>query len=273
MGANPRPNRDNCQANTCYSQVNTVLPKIAPTMAAPTIAPSQPRIDCADYRDFLRSLDRNSVDLVLTDPPYGVSRKTGFGSVKSGVQRFAVSMDFGEWDHRQIDLDALAQEAYRVLRRGGTAIVWYDLWKISHLYDALSGAGFKMLRLVVWNKTNPVPLNSKCTYLSNSREIAVVGVKGGRPAFNSAYDSGDYAYPIPRHGGKRIHPTQKPLDLFRELIRKHSEYGAMVIDPFLGSGTTAVAALQEGRVFAGCDIDDYYTQAAISRIQEEFPEL
>ena len=226
------------------------------------------QIDCRDYRDFLRSLDRNSVDLVLTDPPYGVSRKTGFSSVKNGVERFAVSMDFGDWDHQQIDLRAFADETYRVLRRGGTAIVWYDLWKISHLYEALANAGFKMLRLIVWNKTNPVPLNSRCTYLSNSREMAVVGVKGGSPTFNGTYDSGDYSYPIPRHGGNRIHPTQKPLDLFRELVRKHSSPGDLIIDPFLGSGTTAVAALQEDRSFAGCDIDETYAQAAEIRLRE-----
>lgn len=225
-------------------------------------------IQCSDYRDFLQSLDRNSVDLALTDPPYTVSRKTGFSSVKNGVQRFAVSMDFGEWDHQQIDLAAFATETYRVLRRGGTVIVWYDLWKISHVYEELAGAGFKMLRLIVWNKTNPVPLNSKRIYLSNSREMAVVGVKGGSPTFNSAYDSGDYSYPIPRHGGKRIHPTQKPLDLFRELIHKHSNPGDLVIDPFLGSGTTAVAAIQEDRQFTGCDIDEFYTEAAQNRLRQ-----
>ena len=229
---------------------------------------TQSHIECSDYRDFLQSLDKNSVDLVLTDPPYAVSRKTGFSSVKNGVQRFAVSMDFGEWDHQQIDLAAFADEAYRVLRRGGTVIVWYDLWKISHLHEALATAGFKMLRLIVWNKTNPVPLNSRCTYLSNSREMAVVGVKGGSPTFNGAYDSGNYSYPIPRHGGKRIHPTQKPLDLFRELVRKHSSPGDLVIDPFLGSGTTAVAAIQENRQFAGCDIDESYTQAAKTRLRQ-----
>ncbi len=237
-------------------------------------------IECRDYKDFLQSLGENSIDLILTDPPYTISRKTGFAKVKNGVQRFAVSMDFGAWDHEQIDLKQFAREAYRVLRRGGTAIVWYDVWKISHLYEALDDAGFKMLRLIVWNKTNPVPLNSKRTYLSNSREMAVVGVKVGNPTFHSEYDSGmysseevqdngDYAYPIPRHGGKRIHPTQKPLDLFQKLIRKHSNPGDLVVDPFLGSGTTAVAALQEARTFAGCDIDAHYVVAARMRVHSD----
>ena len=237
------------------------------------------KIKCSDFRDFLQSLDKNSVDLVLTDPPYTISRKTGFASVKKGVKRFAVSMDFGEWDHKQIDLEAFAEETFRVLRRGGTVIVWYDAWKTSHLHDALIGAGFKMLRLVVWNKTNPVPLNSRSAYLTGSREMAVVGVKGGNPTFHSFYDRGiyddileDYAYPIPRHGGKRIHPTQKPIDLFRDLVKKHSNPGDFIVDPFLGSGTTAVAALQEGRVFAGCDIDCHYVEASKKRVKRDAPQ-
>ena len=135
----------------------------------------------------------------------------------------------------------------------------------------MAAAGFKMLRLIFWQKTNPVPLNSKRTYLSNSREMAIVGVKGGKPTFHGEYDSGVYDdeiyhLPIPRHNGNRIHPTQKSDDLFAELIRKHSNAGDLVIDPFLGAGTTAVAALAQGRLFAGCDIDPHYVEASRRRI-------
>ena len=224
------------------------------------------RVECADYRDFLASTDADSIDLVLTDPPYTISRKTGFTSVVNGVHRFAVSMDFGAWDAVQIDLDVMAAAFYRVLRRGGTAIVWYDLWKIGELKSAMEGAGFKMLRQIIWQKTNPVPLNMKATYLSNSREIALVGVKGGKPTFNSEYDIGVYSHPIPRHNGHRVHPTQKPLRLFIELIEKHSNPGDLVLDPFLGGGTTAVAAQSTLRHFAGCDIDPKYAQVSRQRL-------
>ena len=111
----------------------------------------------------------------------------------------------------------------------------------------------------------------KSTYLSNSREIAVVGVKGGKPTFNAKYHKGTYHHkgvylkPIPRHNGNRIHPTQKPLDLFAELIRVHSNSNDLVIDPFLGSGTTAVAAVESGRRFFGGDIDPKYVKAARKR--------
>ena len=225
-------------------------------------------VQCADYRSFLDTLSPGAVDLILTDPPYAISRKTGFKSLgRRSVKRFAVSMDFGEWDHAEIDLDALAVKSFRALRKGGAAIIFYDLWKLERLRHALEAAGFAMIRLIVWEKTNPVPLNSKRTYLSNSREIAVVGVKGGKPTFNDEYHNGVYRYPIPRHNGSRIHPTQKPDSLFEELIKVHSNPGDLVVDPFLGGGTTAVAALALGRHFAGCDIDEKYVELALERLE------
>ncbi len=226
------------------------------------------RIECADFRDFLHGLDANSVDLILTDPPYAISRATGFQSIgERSIKRFAVSMDFGKWDHHEINLSAFAQHSYRVLRKGGTVIVFYDIWKIERLKLALESAGFVMLRLILWQKTNPVPLNSKRTYLSNSREVAVVGVKVGKPTFNAKYHNGVYSYPIPRHNGKRIHPTQKPDKLFAELLRVHSHPGDLVVDPFLGGGTTAIATISEGRRFAGCDIDSTYIERTLERMR------
>ena len=236
----------------------------------------EPRIEVADFSEFMQSLPRGSVDLILTDPPYTISKDTGFKSVVNGVQRFAVSMDFGEWDHCQIDLAEMARVFYRSLRRGGTAIVWYDLWKIGEVKEAMEQAGFKMLRLIIWEKSNPVPLNMKATYLSNSREMAVTGVKVGKPTFNSEYDSGlyesrpgHYVHPIPRHNGNRQHPTQKPEDLFADLVIKHSNAGELVVDPFLGAGTTAMAALKNGREFAGCDIDERYVEISRERVMRE----
>ena len=248
-------------------------------MTAPAVPETVPPLDIGqrravieegDYRDLLDSLPPGAADRILTDPPYTISRSTGFAKLgERSVARFAVSMDFGHWDHTNIDLDALSERMFRVLRKGGTAVVWYDLWKVSHLSEAMVRAGFKMLRVLIWHKTNPVPLNMKATYLSNSREIAVAGVKGGKPTFNDQYHNGVYYYPIPRHNGKRIHPTQKPLDLFTELVEVHSLPGDLVVDPFLGSGTTAVAALESGRNFYGGDIDPHYVKEARRRVSAE----
>ena len=238
-------------------------------------------IEHKDYKTFFSTcVADNSLDLILTDPPYHISRQTGFKQVgKNSVERFAVSMDFGKWDHTEIDLLKLAQLSYSALRDGGTIIVWYDVWKTSHLAEALKTAGFGMLRLIVWNKTNPVPLNSKRTYLSNSREMAVVAVKKGVPTFNGEYDTGSYSgelnkadiiynEPIPRHNGQKMHPTQKPLSIFEDLVLTHSNSGDRVCDPFVGSGTTAVASWQHNRHFIGCDIDREYVRIARKRAKD-----
>ena len=87
-----------------------------------------------------------------------------------------------------------------------------------------------------------------------------MAIKGGKPTFNSKYDNGIYMYPI--QGGKqRFHPTQKNLALFEELIRKHSNEGDVVLDTFLGSGTTATACKNTNRICKGCEISpDYYSK-------------
>ena len=116
---------------------------------------------------------------------------------------------------------------------------------------------FKQIRFIEWIKTNPQPLNSSKNYLTNCREIALLGVKGGKPTFNSKYDNAIYHFPL--QGGKnRFHPTQKSLKLFEELVKKHSNEGDTVLDTFLGSGTTAVACKNTNRKCIGAELEKKY---------------
>lgn len=221
--------------------------------------------------DYLKRIPSNTVSLVLTDPPYEISRETNFGAgLPSGrdTDRFRVSMSFGDWDEQFEGLGEVIKECYRILKKNGTMICFYDLWKITMLKGYLDEAGFKQIRFVEWLKTNPVPLNSKLNYLTNAREIAVVGVKQGKPTFHSEYDNGVYRCAICQDKG-RFHPTQKPLSLIEELILKHSNEGDIVVDCFSGSGTTAVAAYRQGRDFRGCEVfSEYYTKS-IKRLVDE----
>ena len=240
-------------------------------------------IETSDYKTFISNkVDPGSVDLILTDPPYAISKKTGFKSVVKGEKRFSVDMDFGEWDHSYIDVYEMSKLFFNALRIGGTCIVWYDIWKIGKLGEAMCSAGFNSILHIIWQKTNPVPLNSKSTYLSNSREMAVVGIKGVNHihpsvTFNldvisdhlsiyDGYHNGVFRYAIPRFKGGRVHPTQKSLDLFTDLVKLHSNQDDLVCDPFLGSGTTAVVAVQNFRNFCGCDIDDKYVNISKDRL-------
>lgn len=220
--------------------------------------------------DLLSLIESNSIDLVLIDPPYEVSRETGFAnSNKKGtdVDRFRLSMDFGAWDKEFTGLDIVIKECYRVLKKGGTMICFYDLWKLTILKEYFDRAKFKQLRYIEWVKTNPVPINSKINYLTNAREIALVGVKGSNPVFHSQYDNGIYQHPICHEKG-RFHPTQKPLLLIEELVLKHSNEGDIVLDCFSGSGTTAVASLKNNRNFIGCELDSTYHIKSIERLYD-----
>ena len=218
--------------------------------------------------DYLKTLKSDSVDLVVIDPPYEVSRDTNFAvgeETGRDVDRFRMSMDFGDWDNNFTGLDVVIKECYRVLKKSGTLICFYDLWKITILKEYFDKAKFKQIRFIEWQKTNPVPINSKLNYLTNSREIAVTGVKCGKPVFHSEYDNGIYKHPI-YHDKNRFHPTQKPIKLIEELIEKHSNKGDVVLDCFSGSGTTAIACINTYRNFVGCEISREYFEKSVERI-------
>ena len=219
--------------------------------------------------DFLPSIDSKSVDLILIDPPYEISRETNFQNGEltgTDTDRFRISMDFGDWDKNFTNLEEVFKQGYRILKDGGTMICFYDLWKIETIKRYYENNKFKQIRFIEWLKTNPVPINSKINYLSNAREIAVLGVKKSKPTFNSSYDNGVYQYPI-CHDKGRFHPTQKPLELIKELIIKHSNEGDVVLDCFSGSGTTGVAAIQTNRQFIGCEINPEYYEQSKKRIE------
>ena len=255
-----------------------------------------------DGINYLKTIENNSIDLILTDPPYIISKETGmnthYNKVKANEQnnvetvkseeewqeykkknniegdsnkdkyikygtiygkKYCVKTDYGEWDSEftMEILEEFISEYYNKLKKGGTLILFFDLWKITHLKDLLEKYKFKQIRFIEWIKTNPQPLNSKTNYLTNCREIALLAIKGSKPTFNSKYDNAIYMYPL--QGGKnRFHPTQKSLSLFEELIRKHSNENDTILDSFLGSGTTAIASKNTNRKFKGCEVSKEY---------------
>lgn len=262
-------------------------------------------IENKDGLQYLSQIPKESIDLILTDPPYITSTETGMGNLhkqikenqEKGIEfvkseeeweqvknkytnknmdeqtmkenymkcgsiygsKYSVQTEYGDWDSNFTMelLDQFIGEFYKKLKKGGTLILWFDIWKITPLKAIMEKYKFKQIRFIEWIKTNPQPLNSNTNYLTNSREIALLGVKGGKPTFNSSYDNAIYSYPI--QGGKgRFHPTQKSLQLFEELIKKHSNENDIVLDTFLGSGTTAYACKNTKRKFTGCELSKEY---------------
>ena len=235
----------------------------------------QSRYDKVSDKELLKSISNKSVDLVLTDPPYIISKSSGMQTLKDSGEshkkygkKYATATDYGEWDKTYTieNLQLAVDEFYRILRPGGTCIIFFDIWKLETLKNTLSK--FSKHRFIEWVKTNPVPINQYASYLSNSREVAISCVKGGKATFNSKYDNGIYEYPI--YGGKdRFHPTQKSLPLFEELIRKHSNEGNVIVDSYGGSGTTAIACIKNNRTYISGEPDDEYFQKSLDRINKQ----
>jgi len=225
--------------------------------------------DCIEELSKIKS---NSVDLILIDPPYLISRDSNFKNYSDEASKELVSkygnlsIDFGDWDKEELNWDILLKEYYRILRKGGTLLTFYDIWKSSEIKESADKYKFKQPRVGCWTKNNPVPINSKSNYLSNANEYFFSFVKGGKPTFNSKYDNGLYKYPI-CHGKERYkHPTQKPLSLIRELIEKHSNPGDLVLDTFAGTGTTAHACVLSNRKYIMIEKNEVYFKIIEERL-------
>ena len=227
-----------------------------------------------DCFNILPNIKDKSIDLILTDPPYAISKESNFDKINSDtpvdmVKKFNYSTDFGEWDKTEIDIDRLFKEFFRILKPGGTLIIFYDIWKSNSIKEYAIKHKFKQPRVCQWVKTNPMPINSKNNYLSNSIEFFFTFVKGGKPTFNSEYDNGIYNYPF-SNGNKRkdyYHPTQKPLSLINSILLKHSKKGDLVLDPFGGSGTLAESCILNKRDYIIIEIEKKYYDIITNRVE------
>lgn len=227
--------------------------------------------DCLEH---LKDIKSNSIDLVLIDPPYLISRDSNYKNINNNTsdflaKKYNISIDFGDWDKEELNWVNLLEEYKRVLKKGGTLIIFYDIWKLNDIKEIADNLKLKQPRVCLWQKNNPVPINSGVNYLSNVNEYFISFVKSGKPTFNSKYDNGFYKYPI-CHGKERLeHPTQKPLKLIMDLVEKHSNPGDLVLDSFAGTGTVGEACQILNRNFILIEKDEKYFELIKQRLDKK----
>lgn len=205
-----------------------------------------------DCLERLKELPDNSVDLVCTDPPYGMEYQSSWRTDKFDKI----------YDDDNIDwLPAFANEVYRVLKQDTHIYCFCNDYAISDFRRALESAGFTPKRTLVWVKNNHTSGDLEGDY-GNKTEFIVFAHKSRRE-LNGKRDTNVLNC---ARVSEMVHPTQKPVELLSYLIKKSSNPGDIVLDPFVGSGTTCVAARQNGRHYLGIEKDLRYAQIAVSRL-------
>ena len=210
------------------------------------------RVYNEDCLEGMKRIPDNYADITLTDIPYGeVNRKS------NGLR----NLNKENADVFNIDMDELLREIYRVTE--GQIIIFCGKEQFSEIYKFFANKK-GTTRSIIWQKTNPSPMNGQHIYLSGV-EHAVWFKPRGRKVFNAHCKNTVFTY---SNGSRKIHPTQKNVDLFKELIADNSNEGEIVFDPFMGSGTTAVAAIDTGRNYLGFELDEEYHKLSEHRIAD-----
>jgi site-specific DNA-methyltransferase (adenine-specific) len=215
-----------------------------------------------DCLKFMKTLEDNSIQFIMADPPYLISEEN--------TSKYKLLNE--EWDKGEEIIYDCIKEFKRILKRGGSLIIWYDVWKISYLKECLEENKFKQIRLVEWLKKNSPPIASNNSYLPNSKEYFVYGAKNTsylkqwfKAPFNASYDKGVYEYSI--SGKNRIHPTEKPYKLMEEIILKHTNENDIVYIPFAGSGVDIEVCIKNNRQWIATEISKEYCDNIEKRIE------
>jgi site-specific DNA-methyltransferase (adenine-specific) len=216
-----------------------------------------------DCLEMMKEIPDGSVDMVLTDPPYRVM----FGGNKSpGRPTGILSKNDGKiFKHNDIEFSDYLPELYRVMADRSHLYLMVNFLNLETAMKCVREAGFKIHNLLIWNKNNATPNR---WYMKNV-EYVIFARKGKAKTIQNPGSKTSHAFDNVKPG--RLHPTQKPVELMQHYIENSSTIGDIVFDPFMGSGSTGVAAKNLDRSFIGIEMDDEYFKIAKERIENTNP--
>lgn len=216
-----------------------------------------------DCIELMKDFHDETVDLVVTDPPYKTitgGDSNGKNSVRpkgmlSGNRKL-FAHQFG------ISPKDWIPEIYRVLKNGSHCYIFTNALNIKEMLIEAENAGFKLHNVLVWEKNNCTPSQY---YMKNCEYVLFL--RKGKAKWISDIGGSKTVHKFNNVIGNKVHPTEKPVDLLEFYIRNSSSEGNIVLDPFMGSGSTGVACKNLGRSFIGMEIDSTYFETATKRIQ------
>lgn len=214
-----------------------------------------------DCLDGLRLLPDECIDLIATDPPYLMNYKSKYRKDKKHKFTKAIAND-----NNPDFIKSVIKELYRVLKNDSAIYMFCNSNKIDFFKQELENAGFKIKNIIVWVKNIRTAGDLQAAF-GKQYEFIILANKG-RAKFNGKRLSDVWSFN--RVAGKeQLHQNQKPLELMERIIVKHSKPNDVVLDPFMGSGTTAVACIKKGRKYIGFEIDKEYYKLCTERIEKQ----
>lgn len=217
--------------------------------------------DCIEKMERLIE-EENTFDLIITDPPYGINYKTNYRKDKNHDFCSTIEND----EDTEISRKALPL-LYKLLKDGGAMYLFTQDSVLAETLNLVEESGFKLKNILVWDKGNWSAGDLKGAY-GKRTEFIIYAVKGRHilnPIGNTKRHNNILKFSRVV-GKKQVHQNQKPVDLLEFLIKKSSDEGDWVFDPFMGSGSTGVAASNIDRNFYGIELDEKYFDIAKDRI-------
>ena len=240
-----------------------------------------------DNLKIMKTIPSKSVDLIFADPPYNLQLKdTLYRPDQTTVE--AVTQDWDKFNtYKEYDnfTEQWLKESKRILKKGGALWVIGSYHNILRVGTSIQNHGFWILNDIIWHKTNPMP-NFRGTRFTNAHETLLWCTTSREAKYTFNYQNlkelndgkqmrSDWYIPIcsgkerlRENNNQRSHPTQKPEALMYRIILSSTNKGDIILDPFLGSGTTAVVAKKLQRNFIGIEQDKEYISLAKKRLKQ-----
>ena len=221
----------------------------------------------ADSRDIIKRIPDNSIDFILTDPPYNLGQHSTGNIPLPG--RTAMNNDVADWDMIDFNPEEWADEFIRILKPTGNLFIFTSYNQLGRWYNCLDHK-FDTSNFMIWHKTNPAPKIYKAGFLNSCEMIFTCWNKKHTWNFISQAEMHNFIESTicmkPERLSSPKHPAQKPVSILKKMIQIASNENDIIFDPFMGVGSTGVAALDLNRRFIGVELNEDYFKAAKKRI-------
>lgn len=211
----------------------------------------------------LKLIPNESIDLIVTDPPYRVTPRGN--TLNHGMLQKEINMKGKVFKFNNIDCVEYAPEFYRILKEGSHCYVMTNHVNLIHMLNAFTASGFHFIKSLIWDKGNKI----LGTYYMSQFEYILFFRKGKGIKINNCGTSDILRVKnikTKNSKGENLHDTEKPVELMEILVDNSSKKNQIVLDPFMGIGSTGIACSHLDRFFIGIEIDENYYTIAKNRI-------